>query len=417
MAYHPGSFSKNFAWHGSGLQKLHTVIRNGFNNTLFQIDRQTFREDAGIQGSIILIPINFFLHNRDGYLSVDELVFRAIQYEHCLEFDRLALFALNLNRVGSGRDRYSGRNIVPRPAMWANEFVRKELWSRGAWQASAFKNSSLDSFLEDRIIAQPEVRTKCRSNLKHLFQLCKYIPTGMATINSGAEQWVASALFLAWDRHILDGGTSDDKTLLELINSDELYKLLGVPKTYAFETGRLLLNLYKTAGYLQRLKPGKSDELQQIRDTHIPELVVPEDVIFQWLDQESSDSAVRRRIVERQEQQRDRRKSAALKRHYDNRCQFCAKRLPVSESQYYSEAAHIRGLGDPHHGPDATSNMLILCPNHHLQFDRGVLRLRKIGSHYQILSKSNGDPLNGKMIEMKHGVSDNHVQYHYRWFD
>jgi hypothetical protein len=37
----------------------------------------------------------------------------------------------------------------------------------------------------------------------------------------------------------------------------------------------------------------------------------------------------------------------------------------------YAEAAHIRPLGAPHHGPDTPENILCLCPNHHVLLDHG----------------------------------------------
>ena len=36
----------------------------------------------------------------------------------------------------------------------------------------------------------------------------------------------------------------------------------------------------------------------------------------------------------------------------------------------YAEGAHIRPLGSPHDGPDKLENVLCLCPNHHVLFDR-----------------------------------------------
>lgn len=114
--------------------------------------------------------------------------------------------------------------------MWANEFVRERLWSRGAWRASALPDASIDPFLDARLDAQDGVRTKCRNNYRHLFELCDFWPTDLPIINSGAEQWISTALFLAWDRHILDGGADDRAALLDLIDADELYKLLGVPR-------------------------------------------------------------------------------------------------------------------------------------------------------------------------------------------
>ncbi len=121
MKYAPGSFSKNFAWHGAGLRKLHKVVSQGYSDTLAPVGRRKFRDDSGLDDALNLIPVNFFLHNRAEQMSVDELVFQAIERPHSIRFDRLGLFALHLNRAGSGS------RVAPRPAMWANEFIRERL--------------------------------------------------------------------------------------------------------------------------------------------------------------------------------------------------------------------------------------------------------------------------------------------------
>lgn len=416
MAYPPGSFSKNFAWHGTGLLKLHGAIRDGFHDTLSTVDRQKFRSDAGVEGSIVLIPINFFLHNRDGRLSLDELVFQAIERDHSIQFDRLALFALHLSRVGSGRDVNSGREISSRPAMWANEFVRERLWLSGTWQRDALLDASLDGFLTDRMDGQKNVRVKCRNNYRHMFELCQLWPSALSMINAGADQWMSSALFLAWDRHILDGGKRKQSDLLALIDSDELYKLLGVPRNYALAQAEPLAELYRSIGRLDRFIEGAKAPSPAVSSPPAPVPEVPEETGLAWLEQEESDGVVERHTVEKKVQKRDRRKAAALKLHYKNACQFCGVRLEVGKNHFYSEAAHIKGLGEPHHGPDKASNMLVLCPNHHLQFDRGVLRLRKRGAKYQIRSKTVGDPLNGKKLTLTHSLADDCVKHHFNWF-
>ncbi|NEB95389.1 HNH endonuclease [Streptomyces bauhiniae] len=51
-----------------------------------------------------------------------------------------------------------------------------------------------------------------------------------------------------------------------------------------------------------------------------------------------------------------------------DRCQVCGIQL-ATRFGTYSEGAHIRGLGRPHDGPDEPANLLVLCPNHHVQFD------------------------------------------------
>lgn len=72
---------------------------------------------------------------------------------------------------------------------------------------------------------------------------------------------------------------------------------------------------------------------------------------------------------------RDTNVSRYVKSLYENTCQICGTQLSVPGGTY-SEGAHIRALGAPHLGPDVISNVLCLCPNHHLLFDRGSIRIR-----------------------------------------
>ena len=409
MAYRPGSFSKNFAWRGKGLHKLHAVIRKGFRGSLTPVERQRFRDESGLGASLSLIPVNFFLNNLDNELSVDELVFQAIRYAHSAHFDRLALFAFHLNRVGVSSQKDA------RPAMWANEFVRERLWLDGVWQSSALSVSSLDDFLKDRIRAQEDVKVKCRSNYRHLYELCEFLPSPLPVINSGAVHWFRSSMFLAWDRHVLAGGSDDSMSLLGIIDEDELYKLLGLTREYTLARANDAVGRYFAVGGVARFTK---------RKTAATEIVLPsagsasDEQIMDELaihEMEEEDAAVHRRTVERQEQQRDQRKAAVLKQYYGNTCMFCEVGLEIGDGKTYSEAAHIKALGKPHNGPDKKSNMLVLCPNHHLQFDRGVLRLHRVGEHYRIKSKSAGDTLNGKLIKAKHRINESYVKYHHDW--
>jgi putative restriction endonuclease len=67
---------------------------------------------------------------------------------------------------------------------------------------------------------------------------------------------------------------------------------------------------------------------------------------------------------------RDTEQARRIKERYDYRCQMCDTRLE-GLSGPYAEAAHIRPLGAPHHGPDTPDNILCLCPNHHVLLDHG----------------------------------------------
>jgi putative restriction endonuclease len=71
---------------------------------------------------------------------------------------------------------------------------------------------------------------------------------------------------------------------------------------------------------------------------------------------------------------RDTAVSRQVKELHAFQCQVCGIRLEC-EGGPYAEAAHIRPLGSPHHGPDVIGNVLCLCPNHHVLFDRGALAI------------------------------------------
>lgn len=402
MKYKPGSFSKNFAWHGTGLRKLYAAIRTGFENILTAVPREQWRSNSNIGDSALqLIPLNFFLHNVRGRVSPDELVYQAIARPHSLEFDRLGLFALHLNRVGKPPGG------IERPAMWANEFVREVLWRDGAWQTAALADSVIDPFIADRMDATPGVREKCRNNYRHLFELCRYLPARLPVINSGADHWMGWAIFLAWDRFVLDHGTQSRPSLVGHAGSEELYKLLGVPRSRLDAQVTGLADLYLTAGGLGRFNTPAPPRAP-------PEL--PGEVGSEWLQQGETDQVVGRRLQQVRTQQRDRRKAAALRQHYGNTCMACGVKLQVGRSEFYAEAAHVKPLGKPHNGPDKAANMLVLCPNHHLQFDSGVLSIKMSSNEYLLISKVPGDPLHGQALKLKHVLDEECVKWHHDWF-
>ncbi|MFE7462735.1 HNH endonuclease [Streptomyces sp. NPDC057499] len=97
-----------------------------------------------------------------------------------------------------------------------------------------------------------------------------------------------------------------------------------------------------------------------------------------------------------------------VKEMHSDHCQVCGTQL-AKRFGTYSEAAHIRGLGQPHNGPDELANLLVLCPNHHVQFDtlaiyidpHGIVRATTDGSHRGVLRRL-----------PKHHISEVHLRYH-----
>ncbi|MHB8560035.1 MAG: HNH endonuclease [Thermoplasmataceae archaeon] len=52
-----------------------------------------------------------------------------------------------------------------------------------------------------------------------------------------------------------------------------------------------------------------------------------------------------------------------------NRCQICGEAILKKDGSLYVEGAHITAKRDK--GPETPDNILILCPNHHKEFDYG----------------------------------------------
>ena len=66
---------------------------------------------------------------------------------------------------------------------------------------------------------------------------------------------------------------------------------------------------------------------------------------------------------------RDNKTIAQLKILRDFKCQMCSTKILKKDNGFYIEAAHI---SEKHHGgPETPENILILCPNHHKEFDLG----------------------------------------------
>ena len=104
---------------------------------------------------------------------------------------------------------------------------------------------------------------------------------------------------------------------------------------------------------------------------------------------------------------RDTEKSLRLKEAYDYTCQVCGIRLDTPAGPY-AEAAHIKPLGIPHNGPDDESNILCLCPNHHVLLDAGAITLT---DEFRVL----GVPGELK-LHVKHNLRREYIQYHREHF-
>lgn len=100
-----------------------------------------------------------------------------------------------------------------------------------------------------------------------------------------------------------------------------------------------------------------------------------------------------------------------LKSVYKNQCQICNARLASSDGTGYSEAHHIHPLGEPHNGPDTLENMLVLCPNHHADFDNGVISINTEDFSIEHPYDSDVDS-KSIVVSSEHNLSEESLQYH-----
>jgi putative restriction endonuclease len=101
---------------------------------------------------------------------------------------------------------------------------------------------------------------------------------------------------------------------------------------------------------------------------------------------------------------RDSKISNEIKKLYNYECQVC-KTTILTKSGRYAEGAHIKPLGSPHEGDDNSNNLICLCPNHHVMFDKGTFSiqddLKLIGCESGFL-----------FIHPKHNLNFLNLEYH-----
>jgi putative restriction endonuclease len=100
---------------------------------------------------------------------------------------------------------------------------------------------------------------------------------------------------------------------------------------------------------------------------------------------------------------RDTELARAIKALYDYTCQICGVRISVRNIPY-AEAAHIKPLGRPHNGTDTPGNILCLCPNHHVMFDKGAF---SINENRSLVGAD------GKLfVHKNHDLDEGNLKYH-----
>lgn len=112
---------------------------------------------------------------------------------------------------------------------------------------------------------------------------------------------------------------------------------------------------------------------------------------------------------------RDTSMSQNLKKLYKDHCQICGKTIQTGNNKYYSEAHHLKPLGSPHFGPDINSNLIVLCPNHHVEFDAKSISLNPDTLLIEHIDKKN-QFANSKLKLSLHTIDLKFIRYHHKLF-
>ena len=101
-------------------------------------------------------------------------------------------------------------------------------------------------------------------------------------------------------------------------------------------------------------------------------------------------------------------KGRKIKDLYDFTCQICDVRIQTVTGGY-AEAAHIQPLGSPHDGPDIESNLLCLCANCHVRFDKHAICIE---DDLSIWDRVSGHRLGRLHTHRDHQIDVQYLRYH-----
>jgi 5-methylcytosine-specific restriction endonuclease McrA len=155
-------------------------------------------------------------------------------------------------------------------------------------------------------------------------------------------------------------------------------------------------------------RAGYSKAVLKKRESHITSVTIPDD----------DESPPRRFIWVSERVVRNTAKGEKLKRLYACKCQVCGRRIlvPGGLSRAYAEIHHLRPLGRDHGGMDNWDNMLVLCPNCHVEFD--VLAMAIDPGTRRIVCYNPRNENAGKKLRVRseHSLAADNLEYHWRRF-
>lgn len=169
---------------------------------------------------------------------------------------------------------------------------------------------------------------------------------------------------------------------------------------------------YTSKSYYDMLNALIDENLVERRDVNGKiEFRLKQEEQFSFEFEEEEIETNRTKSIEQEVRIRDQELVKKLKIMYNNTCQVCGESIRLARNSY-SEAHHLHPLGSKeHNGPDVISNMIILCPNCHVQFDFGSMAINPDSLLIEHVDLNNKNV--GKKVNLKHEIGTEHLRYHY----
>ena len=165
-----------------------------------------------------------------------------------------------------------------------------------------------------------------------------------------------------------------DQEIAEAIITDELNALKESATDLVLYQRLLKIYEYITG---KKYKVIDSDEDEQEKIESLPETkALSRQEIHQYLQNLDPDTPTLIPRPAGKQYKTDNKTKVMIKKLRDYKCQICGYGVPKKGGGRYVEAAHIQDKALK--GPMRPHNILILCPNHHKEFDKGD---RKIIEH------------------------------------
>ncbi|MUT66152.1 HNH endonuclease [Paenibacillus sp. NEAU-GSW1] len=155
----------------------------------------------------------------------------------------------------------------------------------------------------------------------------------------------------------------------------------------------------------QRIVRGTNFRVTEEEWIELRSIILGEEAVIQ------QDRIPERKLFEGMRFVRDSQMVSRIKDAVDHKCQICGLQIKTKGDGYYSEGHHIQPLGNDHEGPDEEGNIIILCPNHHQEFDLGVIAiepLRQIIVHWDT-----NNPYHSKNLAYSRKLKKEFLEYHY----